>query len=267
MGSTDDVPSNRSFRRTGQYLCQRRTIVIIHDGLGRWRLVTWSSSSDQDGDGYGVYQQRYNSAGGTVGGEVRVNSQTSSDQHESSVTAPADGGWLVIWTSLGQDGDSYGAYQRHFATDLLGDALADQLAGSRWDETLIGFSGNDRLDGKGGNDVLIGSYGNDVYVVNSAGDQGQEMVNQGKDTILSSVTFGLAPLASVENLTLTGTKGVTATRNEIANIVTGSGGKGDDPLKAMRFSIGSSSRPAAARTRSQISMPRPSITTVWIFPD
>ena len=35
---------------------------------GGW-LVTWTSYG-QDGSGFGIYQQRYNSEGGTVGGET-----------------------------------------------------------------------------------------------------------------------------------------------------------------------------------------------------
>jgi Ca2+-binding RTX toxin-like protein len=211
---------------------------------GGW-LVTWSSVG-QDGDDYGIYQQRYDSEGAAVGGETRVNAYTTNAQLDPAVTALADGGWVISWQSVSQDGDGYGIFQHHFAADVRGSALADHLAGTSWDETLIGFAGNDRLDGKGGNDILVGGFGNDTYVVNSAGDQVQELLNQGTDTVLASITFSLAQLANVENLTLTGRKNIDATGNGVGNVLTGNsgdntltglggkdvldGGKGDDVL-------------------------------------
>jgi Ca2+-binding RTX toxin-like protein len=196
------------------------TVTALADG--GW-LVTWGSQG-QDGDGYGIYQQRYDSHGVTVGGEFRVNDHTAGDQYVPTVAAMADGGWVVSWTSDAQDGDSLGVYQRHFAADVRGSALADQLIGTSWDESLIGFAGNDRLDGKGGNDILIGGFGNDTYVVNSAGDQVQELVNQGTDTVLATVTFSLEQSIGVENLTLTGKKNIDATGNGIGNVLIGNGG-------------------------------------------
>jgi Ca2+-binding RTX toxin-like protein len=211
---------------------------------GGW-IVSWESDG-QDGDGAGIFQQRYDSHGAAVGSETRVNIQTVGDQNRPTVTALADGGWVVSWTSSGQDGDGLGIYQRHFAADVQGSSLADQLAGTSWDETLLGFAGNDRLEGKGGNDILIGGYGNDTYVVNSVGDQVQELVNQGIDKVLSSITFSLAEAANVENLTLTGRKNIDTTGSNVANVLVGNlgdndltglggkdvldGGKGDDTL-------------------------------------
>jgi Ca2+-binding RTX toxin-like protein len=218
------------------------TVTALADG--GW-LVCWISLG-QDGSYHGIYQQRYDSSGGAIGSETRVNDYTTSSQIDATVTATADGGWVVSWSSYGQDGSDYGVYQRHFATDVRGSGLADHLTGTFWDETLIGFAGNDRLDGKGGNDILIGGYGNDNYVVNSSGDQVQELVNQGTDKVLSSVNFSLTGIANVENLTLTGKKNIDATGNDVANILIGNsrannliglggkdvldGGKGDDML-------------------------------------
>jgi len=82
---------------------------------GGW-IVTWSSSG-QDGDGHGIYQQRYNANGTRRDGETQVNSHTVVDQRNSSVTALADGGWVVIWMSLNQDGSGYGVYQQRYRAD------------------------------------------------------------------------------------------------------------------------------------------------------
>ena len=41
----------------------------------------------------------------TAGDETRVNTFTTDTQAASSVIGLADGGWLVVWQSNGQDGD------------------------------------------------------------------------------------------------------------------------------------------------------------------
>ena len=47
-------------------------------------VVTWQSS-DQDGDGNGIYAQRYNASGVAQGSEFRVNTVTASYQSNSAV--------------------------------------------------------------------------------------------------------------------------------------------------------------------------------------
>ncbi|TCN30208.1 FG-GAP-like repeat-containing protein [Sinorhizobium americanum] len=86
------------------------TLAALADG--GW-LVTWASY-EQDGSGYGVYQQRYTAAGVADGSEIRVNTTAADSQWEPVVTALADGGWLVTWTSVGQDASSTGVYQQRY---------------------------------------------------------------------------------------------------------------------------------------------------------
>jgi Ca2+-binding RTX toxin-like protein len=93
------------------------------------------------------------------------------------------------------------------------------------DDTILGREGNDRLDGGLGRDVVYGGAGNDVYVVNQSGDRAVE-TNQitglddgGTDTVLSSTDFTLENF--VENLTLTGTAGLSGIGNGLDNRVTG----------------------------------------------
>ncbi|WP_230534566.1 hypothetical protein [Microvirga roseola] len=79
-------------------------------------MVTWQSDG-QDGSGIGVYQQRYHANGSLTGSEQRVNTRTSDWQEEPSVTALADGGWVVTWQSHAQDGSDYGIYQQRYNAD------------------------------------------------------------------------------------------------------------------------------------------------------
>ena len=47
----------------------------------------------------------------------QVNTYTSSDQYDPSVTALKDGGFMVSWESNGQDGSGYGIYGQRFGVD------------------------------------------------------------------------------------------------------------------------------------------------------
>lgn len=76
-------------------------------------VVTWSSSG-QDGDGDGVYGQRFDAAGFTEGGEFQVNSYTTGDQRFNSDAMDAAGDFVVTWQSNGQDGSDDGVYGQRF---------------------------------------------------------------------------------------------------------------------------------------------------------
>jgi len=90
---------------------------------GGW-VVTWESGG-QDGDSKGIYQQRYDADGSALGGEVPVNTSTSGSQSTSSIATLADGGWVVTWTSIGDDFDSLDVYQQRYDTD--GQAVGDEV--------------------------------------------------------------------------------------------------------------------------------------------
>jgi hypothetical protein len=80
------------------------SVTALNDGF----VVTWSSDG-QDGSEAGVYGQLYNGNGGRVGTEFQVNTYTSGFRGYPSVTALNDG-FVVTWSSDGQDGSKYGVY-------------------------------------------------------------------------------------------------------------------------------------------------------------
>ncbi len=92
---------------------QRPSITVLSDG--GW-VVTWESEN-QDGDGLGVYGQRYDSDGGLVGNEFQINSYTTNNQYISFLTGLSDGGWVVVWYSLNQDGSGAGIYSQRYDSD------------------------------------------------------------------------------------------------------------------------------------------------------
>jgi Ca2+-binding RTX toxin-like protein len=118
-----------------------------------------------------------------------------------------------------------------------GNALDNLLTGNSDINRLSGAAGNDTLDGGAGIDTLIGGTGDDTYVVDSTTDTITENSGEGTDLILSSVTYNMATLSNVENLTLAGAASINATGNSLANALTGNGsansilgGSGDDTL-------------------------------------
>ncbi len=104
-----------------------------------------------------------------------------------------------------------------------GNALNNDLLGNSGNNTLSGRAGNDRLDGGLGSDVMIGGTGNDTYVINQAGDTVTEGLNEGVDTVESSIGYALG--SNVENLILAGTADINGTGSSANNVITGNSGR------------------------------------------
>jgi Ca2+-binding RTX toxin-like protein len=110
-------------------------------------------------------------------------------------------------------------------------------AGNSANNILTGNSANNTLDGSTGVDTLIGGFGNDIYQVDSTTDIITENAGEGIDTIQSSVTYTIASLVNIENLTLTGSSVINGTGNAANNSLTGNtanntlnGSDGNDTL-------------------------------------
>ncbi len=107
------------------------------------------------------------------------------------------------------------------AINGTGNAGNNVITGNSGNNTLNGGAGNDTLNGGAGIDTLIGGLGNDIYIVDSITDIITENASAGTDTIQSSVTYTIAALANVENLTLTGAAAINGTGNAGNNVITG----------------------------------------------
>src|SRR5262245_2659692 len=103
---------------------------------------------------------------------------------------------------------------------VSGEAGDDLLFGELGNDILSGGLGNDQLDGGMGADNMMGGAGNDAYWVDNVGDVVTELVNQGIDTVNSTISYMLG--ANVENLNLLDAGGaISGTGNALANIIQG----------------------------------------------
>jgi Ca2+-binding RTX toxin-like protein len=110
---------------------------------------------------------------------------------------------------------------------LLGSGNANLLfqhyqpAGTKFIQanTLTGNDGNNILDGGFGADSMSGGKGGDTYYVDDAGDKTIELLDQGSDTVYSTVTWTLA--AETENLNLIGPGNLNGTGNTLDNRLRG----------------------------------------------
>jgi hypothetical protein len=79
-------------------------------------VVVWTGTGP--GDAEGIFAQAYDAAGNARGGEFRVNTTTAGSQRDPAVALDADGDFVVVWTSVGQDGDGGGIYGRRYSAEL-----------------------------------------------------------------------------------------------------------------------------------------------------
>ncbi|MBH0197656.1 MAG: hypothetical protein HP494_19175, partial [Nitrospira sp.] len=234
--------------------------------------------------GDGIYARRYDATGTAVGGEVQVNSTIANSQSQSAVTALADGGYVVTWTSSNQDGSGTGVYAQRYdaagvpvgltvtgsagadrlnvgthslltvdgaggADQLTGGDGADILLGGADSDMLTGGAGEDYLDGGTGADLLIGGAAGDRYLVDHVSDRIAETGTSGTDIVQASVHHTLG--ATLEDLLLTGVGNLNGTGNATGNLLQGTSGDnvldgkgGGDLLRGEAGTIASWATPA-----------------------
>jgi cyclophilin family peptidyl-prolyl cis-trans isomerase len=119
-------------------------IVFDDDG----NLIAVWASRNQDGSDWGIYAQRYNSAGVAQGTEFVVNSTTANSQMAPNVAIDPTGGFLVAWQSWSQDGAGWGVVARRFtaagATDGAEFVLNNTTAGHQ-KNVSVGFTDDGKL--------------------------------------------------------------------------------------------------------------------------
>jgi Ca2+-binding RTX toxin-like protein len=168
-------------------------------------VVAWEGP---DAMGSGIFARRFDADGNAVAGEFRVNTTTSQIQAEPVIAALADGGFVISWTSLHQDGDVNGVYSQRY-----------DAAGRAYQMEIRGDLASNVLSLSGGSGRMVGGLGNDVYIVDSVGDTVVEGFWEGFDSVQCPFTYTLGD--NVEALTLTGTRAINGIGNELNNNLNG----------------------------------------------
>jgi len=84
---------------------------VASDGGGNF-VVVWNSNG-QDGDGGGIFGQRFDNSGTAVGSEFAVNSYTTGDQQYPVVAVDGAGDFVVAWVGAGPTA-SKGIFARRY---------------------------------------------------------------------------------------------------------------------------------------------------------
>jgi hypothetical protein len=104
------------FRVNTQTASDQSRPAVAVDVSGNF-VVAWQAAG-QDGSGSGVFGQRYDAAGGALGGEFRVNTFVVDEQVDPAAAAGGGGDFVVVWSSQGQDGSNYGVFGQRYSPIL-----------------------------------------------------------------------------------------------------------------------------------------------------
>ncbi|MEZ0369023.1 MAG: hypothetical protein ACAI44_08075 [Candidatus Sericytochromatia bacterium] len=111
--NSQGVPQGDEFMINSYTTLQQGRSVVSMDADGDF-VVVWTSYFGQDGSNGGVFGQRYDSRGNVLNSEFRVNSYTTNQQTGQAVQMDADGNFIVVWESLGQDGSGSGIFAQRY---------------------------------------------------------------------------------------------------------------------------------------------------------
>jgi len=111
-------------------------------------VITWTDWVGLDGEAGGVFFQRYDESGNKAGSETQVNTYTTSDQIKSKVDVFSDKSFIIVWVSLGQDGEGGGIYGQRF--NSTGDADGTEFVVNTYttgvqDEPSVSVLSNDNF--------------------------------------------------------------------------------------------------------------------------
>lgn len=85
-------------------------IPSVAMGMDQEFLVSWDLEGD--GDDSGSFGRPFDASGPLPAGEQLLNSYTTDDQFSPSVAGSSGGGFVVVWSSAGQDGSGTGIFAR-----------------------------------------------------------------------------------------------------------------------------------------------------------
>jgi len=108
--NSDGSPNGGEFRANTYTNLNQDYPSVAMSSDGKF-IISWHSYK-QEGTGYNIYAQRYNSNGSTNGLEFRVNSFTNGE-YSPSVSMASDGKFIAVWYGAGI-GDGMGIFAKRF---------------------------------------------------------------------------------------------------------------------------------------------------------
>ncbi|MCC7424852.1 MAG: hypothetical protein IT428_31660, partial [Planctomycetaceae bacterium] len=118
--------------------------AVAMDSSGDF-VVVWTSQS-QDGDGFGVYARRFETAGTPLGDEFLVNVGTTGNQSSPSISMNASGDFVISWGSAGVGSNGGDIYARRYAAN--GDPLSGEFRVNAL-TALVDFTSSVAIDSEG----------------------------------------------------------------------------------------------------------------------
>ena len=120
-------PLGAEFQVSSYTSANRNHASVAVDRAGSF-VVVWEVDQ-KDGDSFGVFGQKLDSAGSAVGGEFRVNTTTTSSEQYPSVSASGVDGFVVTWTVFAPvDGSATAVYAQRYCAPLS--AVTVSLSGT-----------------------------------------------------------------------------------------------------------------------------------------
>lgn len=118
------VQTGNSEFKVNSYTSNNQSWSNITTLLDGGFVAIWQSNG-QDSSSWGVYGQRYAVNGEKLGNEFKINTYTSGDQSQASITSLAEGGFVVAWYSYAQDGSDFGVYAQRYNSN--GEAVGKEF--------------------------------------------------------------------------------------------------------------------------------------------
>ncbi len=159
---------------------------------------------------------------------ITENSNEGIDTIDAYVSYTLDAGSHVENLNLMPGGGNLDGTGNEFNNTISGNDGVNSLSGKEGNDELYGAAGNDNLDGGAGDDflnggagsnTLAGGAGDDLYLVDVGSNVITENLGEGTDTVESSFTWTLGD--NLENLTLTGSRTINGTGNDLDNSISG----------------------------------------------
>jgi len=139
------------------YTTGSQTQPVVGAGDAGQFVVVWTNTEAQDGNGFGIFGQRFNATNGRVGSEFQVNAVTTGNQQTPDVAVLPDGSFITVWRES-RDGSGTSITGRRFDANAI--PLANNFtvnSGTVGDQILPAISADD----DGSFVVTFASYGGD----------------------------------------------------------------------------------------------------------